>query len=457
MTCRSCGLSDLGLVRLGYKSLQNAFFYLSKKKISEFGIEKRFLKSLFRMSDMDSDAFLQTSKPGQELFYCSHKESDLRGTGSLRYIRAMANRPATAKKQSGKAQTISQALVAQGGKYWYAPKAVPHKSHIWIRKAFDSVYSPFLFEEEAALDQRCNLVKPRAGIGWECLAGVLSSHLFALALESTGGASMGAGALELPTKKLRTIRVVDVRLMSPGEKKELVRLARDVWKHERPIDWRDELNPGPHQRALDEWLLLWTGADLTLARLYVDLAATCRARLRLAEDKRAKVKKSTKQDIDSIARTIADDIRPLLEARRFPEAFFPSTSSSIPFQFADTNSLVVDVESMMSEAAIRVRDASSGQVLLDKNYSRNVTQVILRSLLMGRKKFSVPAEESVATGALDRWFKWFPPIFLRVEEGCRSAAVGTKFEEQVRGTVLRMLELDQRLAEKELFGEFNLL
>src|SRR5437870_640531 len=122
----------------------------------------------------------------------------------------MANRPATAKKQSGKAQTISQALAAQGGKYWYAPKAQTHKSHIWIRKAFDAVYAPFLFEEEAVLDQRCNFVKPRTGIDWECLAGVLSSSLFALALESQGAASLGAGALELPTKKLRSIPVFDV-------------------------------------------------------------------------------------------------------------------------------------------------------------------------------------------------------------------------------------------------------
>ena len=111
---------------------------------------------------------------------------------------------------------------------------------------------------------------------------------------------------------------------------------------------------------------------------------------------------------------------------------------------------------MLSEALVSVRDGHTDRVLLDKNYPRDVGQVILRSLLMGRKEFSVPAETSTATSALDAYLKWFPSILSRIKEGCRNAALGTRFEEQVLNSTMKMLELHPRLGEKELFGEFNL-
>ena len=46
-------------------------------------------------------------------------KEDLRGTGALRYIEALADLSAAQKKQSGKSQTIREALEAQGGDIWY--------------------------------------------------------------------------------------------------------------------------------------------------------------------------------------------------------------------------------------------------------------------------------------------------------------------------------------------------
>ena len=64
-------------------------------------------------------------------------ERDLRGTGAYRYIQTMAGRAAARKKQAGAQQTIREALEAQGGVRWYAPKATPHRHRIWLRKAFN--------------------------------------------------------------------------------------------------------------------------------------------------------------------------------------------------------------------------------------------------------------------------------------------------------------------------------
>src|SRR5439155_17749904 len=147
----------------------------------------------FRLKDMTSGRFIQTVKPSQQLFYCTLPERDIRGTGALNYIHDLAKQPATRKKQAGKLQTVEGALAAQGGKLWYAPKAQPHRSNIWLRKAFDAVYAPFLSAKGIVVDQRCNFVDPQPDVDWEMVAAALTSSVFALALESLGAASLGAG------------------------------------------------------------------------------------------------------------------------------------------------------------------------------------------------------------------------------------------------------------------------
>lgn len=208
-----CNLDQIAKVSLGFKSLQNKFFYVSKRIIDEFGIEKKYLKPIFQLADLDANRYKQTEKPSQWVFYCKAKEQDLHGTGALAYIRAMEKRPATEKKQTKKHQTIKDALQAQGSKggTWYMPKAQLHQMNIWLRKGIHSVYSPFIFDTPAAVDQRCNYFLPLEDIDWRVLGAVLTSSLFALSAESFGSASMGAGVLELATQMTHGIRVVDIR------------------------------------------------------------------------------------------------------------------------------------------------------------------------------------------------------------------------------------------------------
>ncbi len=154
-----CTLDQIARVSLGFKSLQNRFFYVSRETIEKFGIERTYLKQIFQLGDLEADKYRQTKKASLRVFYCKEKEQDLHGTGALRYIRAMEKLPAAEKKQTGKKQTIKAALQAQtsAGGTWYMPKAQLHQMNIWLRKAFNSVYSPLIFETPAAVDQRLQL------------------------------------------------------------------------------------------------------------------------------------------------------------------------------------------------------------------------------------------------------------------------------------------------------------
>jgi hypothetical protein len=117
-------LEDLAQVSLGYKSLQNDFFYLNKDTISTYKIEKRFLQPIHMLAELRGDAYLQDPEVTTWLFACRDKEADLRGTGALRYISAMANRSAAKKKQSAGSKSMREVLKAQGGGLWYGFSAL---------------------------------------------------------------------------------------------------------------------------------------------------------------------------------------------------------------------------------------------------------------------------------------------------------------------------------------------
>lgn len=450
-----CELECLARIGLGFKSLQNQFFYKSQEDVERLGIEEQFVKPIVLFKDLGSGRFVQEVASVSKVFYCPQMEADLRGTGALRYIRAMADKPAAEKKQgAGKAKTIKDALALQGSGPWYAPKAALHESHIWIRKAFDSVYAPFLFEHAVALDQRCNFLEPHAGIDWRVLAAVASSSLFALSLEAHGSASMGAGALEVATSKLREVRVPDIRALDSKERLELVQRGERVWRQEKPIDWRKASEPGPLLQELDQWLLYRMDRGVGREGLYGDLRQTCRARFLLAEDKRRSLKKSQKQDIDSVAKGIATSVRQLVEGKRFPEAFGPA-APMLHLDFRSVGKLSIEVSPLFSETHLSVHDPAREVVLLEGMYPREVAEVIVRALLIGRRSFDVPSDASAAREVLLEFRAWFSNVHDRIEEGFRSSALGTRFESDLRRAIMAILGIDPRVETPTLFGRIE--
>lgn len=436
-------LDDLAKVGLGYKSLQNDFYYVNDETVASYGIEQRFLKPILRLKDLDSAKYMQASRGKLWLFACELAEADLRGTGALRYIRAMASRPATVKKQGSKTQSMKEALSAQGGGFWYAPKALPHREHIWVRKAVSSVFAPFLFEDSATVDQRCNYLSPKDDLDWRALGAMASSSVFALCLECQGATSMGAGALELATTQLAGLDVPDIRRLSADERKWLIQLAEAVWKHEKPFDWRSSSEPGPLLRVLDDWLLSYLKAGISTSAVYRGLRETCASRFRLAESKGRVMKTAEAKDVEALAETIASSIRPVLEGRQFPEAFGEQIGDTFPIDLSHPRRVSVKCERFFGETLVLVTDTTTGLTLLDRTYSNEVAEVIVRALLIGRRSFAVPSEVVVARAVLGAYRSWALEISQKIEEGCALSAVGTRFEHAVRAAVLRRLELHE--------------
>jgi len=452
-----CTLDQIAKVSLGFKSLQNQFFYVTKETIEKYGIETTFLKPIFQLGDLDDDKYKQTKKAVLRVFYCKEKEQDLHGTGALKYIRAMEKIPATEKKQGGKKQTIKSALQAQtsSGGTWYTPKAQLHKMNVWLRKGIGSVHSPFIFETAAAMDQRCNYVLPLEGIDWRVVAALLTSSLFALSAESYGSASMGAGVLELATTMTHGLRVVDVRTLKDAEAiKELVGLAEKVWTNTKAIDWKVTEQPPTQVQELDRWFLSHLETKVTLNRVYTDLVATLKARLAVAADKEVQTKQGEQVNINTVANGVAETVRPLLESKSFPESFVDQGANMQPLDFSHAGKLEIECHPMMGQAMLVVKDGGT-EILTENQYPRSIAQVIIKALLMGRRKFYYPTEVGDAETALKSFAGWFPKVLNKIAVGCGMSAVGTSYEDAVYKAVLEALHLDPNISSPEFYGELS--
>ncbi len=437
-------LSSVGAAALGFKSLQNGFFYVNKATIDSYDIERQFLLPILMLKNIDSESFVQKLKPEIWLFNCKEKKTDLRGTGALRYIDAMANRAANDKKQTGKVQTMKEALEAQGGGLWYAPKASPHRRHIWLRKAFDTVYSPFLFDVAALVDQRCNSVEPVEGVTWQELAAAMTTTLFAYSLEINGSASLGAGALEAPTTKLRNYPILDVRELNAKSRQDLVGLAQNVWKTEMPTDWSvSKPTVGQALKDLDAFILSLLGRGVTIDRLYNDLGDACRSRILVAKDKDKKTKKASTENVGNVAESIAVSVRGRIQSRNFPDDFCELDPQNCQ-QFVVEGATVrqIRLTPLLNQVELHISD-TTGAALFDQAIPRFEGELIARALLWGRSSFLVPKDELIAENALDSFLKWAGEIDAEIEIGIRESALGTGYEDLLKKEIYKRLGIHE--------------
>ena len=449
-------LHALGTASLGYKSLQNAFYYVDRATIDQYGIESRFLVPILRIKSLNGRPYLQKRREDVWLFCCRRELGDLRGTGARKYIQAMAKRGATQRKQGGRNQTIRETLQAQGGTLWYAPKARPTKHHLWLRKAFDGVFAPYIFPKAAVVDQRCNSVTPHGDIAWEELATVLTSTVFAYCVEINGSASMGAGALEAPTRKLREYPVFDIRTLSQRQRSKLVTLGEAVWNNSAPVDWTNEADePSPDLRKLDSWLLKRCGGKIDSKELYGDFRSVCKSRIAVARDKGKKIRKRQADSIGSVADSIVKAIAPKIQARNFPDDFATGVRLDLNFDFGDETVEHIAMEQFFGSMRVVVTSESGGTVY-DDTLDLAVADAMVRALLWGRTQFAVSSNDKKMSVATRKFVEWLSGINIEIDQHISDSAFGTGYEGRLREDVYSKLGVRPLASADELPSEIFL-
>jgi hypothetical protein len=236
----------------------------------------------------------------------------------------------------------------------------------------------------------------------------------------------------------------------------LVDLARAVWTGEKPADWSARgAEPGPKLRALDAWLLAKSGTGLTVAQLYTDLRAACTSRITVAEDK---VRTTTKQKTDNlttVAKGIADQVRPLLNGRQFPENFGPQDRGTFPVVVSCAALRRITLDRLLGHATLTVAD-ETGKELLRGTFELSVAEAMVRALLLGRENFQVPSNRDDAEAAVTAYFTWFDEIRARINTGINESAFGTGYEGRLRVEVYQRLGIHPLAGERVLPNELNI-
>lgn len=252
------------------------------------------------------------------------------------------------------------------------------------------------------------------------------------------------------------MRVPDIRNLSVAEKGQLAALVESVWKGESPVEWGTEKQPQKALQALDTFLLALVGAEIPLTEIYADLNDVVHSRILVARDKEQSTKSHQRVDVAAVARSIAVSVQTLLDSKRFPDDFYDSGSAGLVFDFTDSRSLDIECVPMLDQAVVDIRNAVTGDVLLNEQYPRPMAQVIVRALLLGRRRFVAPNDAALAEDALQNFDAWLSTILERVEEGARMSSVGTRYEQQVFSACFRELKLDVRATAPQFYGQARL-
>jgi len=235
----------------------------------------------------------------------------------------------------------------------------------------------------------------------------------------------------------------------------LTNLVERAWK-ETPIEWGTGVQPSKGLQELDTFLLALVGAEVSLSQVYDDINAIVSSRILVARDKEQTTKSHQKVDVAAVAHSIAESVQTLLASKRFPDDFYNASTAGIVLDFTASKSLDIECVPILHEAVVDVRNAASNEVLLHQQYSRPVAQVIVRSLLLGRRRFVVPDKAEDAEEALSNFDKWLPTIVEKVEDSARMSAVGTRYEQQVLSACFRSLNLDMRATAPQFYGQARL-
>lgn len=247
---RLVSLREIAEIELGYTTGFNEFFYLEDDDLSRWKIEERFLTPVLKSpKDIDS-IVVPRSASHKSLFTVDVSKSDLRGTNALKYV------------QWGESHGIPSRPFFKGkGPEWYRarsrePPAILHPN------LFGERHLIALNRHKLEIDKKLIGITPKVRQKSLSLCSYLNSTFAVLLREVNGRSGLGYGALDVSTRDLEIMPVLDLRQISELQEEAL----KEWFKENEKTDFRsvlDELGAqspdkfrvsdvAGHRAALDE-------------------------------------------------------------------------------------------------------------------------------------------------------------------------------------------------------------
>ena len=216
-------LGDIATVRFGIKTGANEFFYLTKEKIAEFGIEPEFRRPVMTTPQESRRIAVNPAYLPKQLFMCHQSREVLKGKGALEYIKW------------GEAQGYQTRRSVAARRRWY-DLGERETTQLAINRRMDTTSRTFIAEQGLFVGD--TLYEISTAMPYAVCA-ALNSTFFQLIINVEGRTNFGAGVLEIEVYEASNIQIVNPRLLPEPEAAGFA-----------ATDW-DVLRPSAARRDLD--------------------------------------------------------------------------------------------------------------------------------------------------------------------------------------------------------------
>lgn len=196
-------LGEVAEIRRGITSGANDIFYLPRERALALELPSQFLQPLLRAPGRGGAPCIEVvADECEEVVLVVPSATDLEAYPALkRYLESF---------ESPETRTSLAARTP-----WWALR--PRPAQVFFSKAYGERFVQQFSPEPIVADQRVYCVHPCEGVEPALLAAVLNCTMTALAIESLGRASMGAGALEWTVGDASNLPILDPRLLRNEE------------------------------------------------------------------------------------------------------------------------------------------------------------------------------------------------------------------------------------------------
>lgn len=116
--------------------------------------------------------------------------------------------------------------------------------------------------------------------------------------------------------------------------------------------------------------------------------------------------------------------------------------------------LDISIQPFFTDCEIEIK--SEGEPLFHETLNRVITEVIYRSLSVGRRKFLVPTMPSDAELVMKAFWDWFPPLLENIRSECALSSFGTEYEGEIEKVVMHSLSWSENLTLPDPCGQFSI-
>jgi methylase of polypeptide subunit release factors len=192
-------LEEIASVELGYTTGFNDFFYLEKDDLDKWKIEPKYLVPILKSPKEVTALVVPGSATKKRLFKVEGSKTSLKGTNALKYI------------EWGESLGIPRRPYFRGkpGDWFTVPARDPPA--IVHPNLFGERHLIGLNSHRLEIDKKLIGISPRSRVRSSALCAYLNSTFAVLMREVNGRSGLGYGALDVSTRDLEVMPVIDLR------------------------------------------------------------------------------------------------------------------------------------------------------------------------------------------------------------------------------------------------------